>query len=149
MRPQTMLSPLTGFVDAAMPDAEGARRFAWMVQEFLDDAPRYQVYRAELTAMLAEWQAAGAALGPIIDRSPALKEIKPLTKGLSDLGEVGSEALSYLKLGAAPVRARPRLRMLTPSSLEPGLPVRERNTERYPLRRSVSQAKVVPNSRSR
>jgi len=104
MRPQTMLSPLTGVVDAATPDAEGARKFAWMVKEFLDDAPRYQLYRAELTAMLAEWQAAGAALGPIIDRSPALKEIKPLTKGLSDLGEVGSEALSYLKLGAPPVR---------------------------------------------
>ncbi len=104
MRPQTMLSPLTGFVDAATPDAEGARRFAWMVREFLDDAPRYELYRAELTAMLADWQAAGAALGPIIDRSPALNEIKPLTKGLSDIGEVGSQALSYLKLGSAPAR---------------------------------------------
>jgi hexosaminidase len=104
MRPQTMLSPLTGFVDAATPDAEGARKFAWMVREFLNDAPRYELYRAELTQMLADWQASGAALGPIIDRSPALKEIKPLTKGLSELGAVGSEALSYLKLGTPPAR---------------------------------------------
>lgn len=104
MRPQTMLSPLTGVVDAATPDAEGARRFTWMVKEFLGDAPRYQLYRAELTQMLREWQASGAALEPMIDRSPALKEIKPLTKGLTELGEVGLEAISYLKLGTPPVR---------------------------------------------
>ncbi|HEX6047414.1 MAG TPA: family 20 glycosylhydrolase [Pyrinomonadaceae bacterium] len=104
LRPQTMLSPLTGFVDAATPDAEGARKFAWMVREFLDDAPRYQLYSAELAQMLAEWQTSAAALGPVIDRSPALKEIKPLTTGLSDLGEVGSQALSYLKLGTPPAR---------------------------------------------
>lgn len=104
MRPQTMLSPLTGVIDAATPDAEGARKFSWMVKEFLNDAPRYQLYRAELTQMLSEWQTSAAALGPMIDRSPALKEIKPLTKGLSDLGEVGLEAIAYLKLGQPPVR---------------------------------------------
>jgi hypothetical protein len=104
MRPQTMLSPLTGVIDAATPDAEGARRFSWMVKEFVADAPRYQLYRAELTQMLSEWQESGAALGPMIDRSPALKEIKPLTKGLSELGDVGLEAISYLKLGQPPTR---------------------------------------------
>lgn len=104
MRPQTMLSPLTGVIDAATPDAEGARKFSWMVREFLNDAPRYQLYRAELTQMLSDWQASAAALGPMIDRSPALKEIKPLTKGLSDLGEIGLEAIAYLKLGQPPVR---------------------------------------------
>jgi hypothetical protein len=40
----------------------------------------------------------------MIDRSPALKEIKPLTKGLSELGDVGLEAISYLKLGQPPTR---------------------------------------------
>jgi hexosaminidase len=103
-RPQTMLSPLTGVVDAATPDAEGARRFSWMVKEFLNDAPRYELYRSELIQMLSDWQESGAALGPMIDRSPALKEIKPLTKGLSELGDVGLEAISYLKLGQPPTR---------------------------------------------
>src|SRR5262247_4066670 len=56
MRPQTMLSPLTGVVDATTPDSEAARKFAWMVKEFLDDAPRYQLYRAELSEMLGDWQ---------------------------------------------------------------------------------------------
>jgi hexosaminidase len=103
-RPQTMLSPLTGVVDATLPDSEAARKFAWMVKELLDDAPRYQLYRSELSQMLADWQTSGASLGPMIDRSPALKEIKPLADNLSDLGETGLEAISYLKLGMPPPR---------------------------------------------
>jgi hexosaminidase len=101
-RPQTMLSPLTGAVDAATPDSEVARRFALMVNEFLNDAPRFQLYRTELGQMLADWQTSGASLEPVIDRSPALREIKPLAQNLSHLGETGLEALSYLKLGMPP-----------------------------------------------
>jgi hexosaminidase len=103
-RPQTMLSPLTGLVDATTPDSETARKFQWMVSEFLNDAPRYQLYRAELSEMLGDWQTAGASLNPVIDRSPALKEIKPLAHNLTQLGETGLEALTYLKLGMPPPR---------------------------------------------
>jgi hexosaminidase len=103
-RPQTMLSPLTGVVDATSPDSETARKFRWMVSEFLNDGPRYQLYSAELSGMLADWQAAGASLSPVIDRSPALKEIKPLAHNLSQLGSTGLEALTYLKLGMPPPR---------------------------------------------
>jgi hexosaminidase len=103
-RPQTMLSPLTGVVDATLPDSETARKFSWMVKEFLDDAPRYQLYRPELSEMLSDWQRSGATLEPIIDRSPSLKEIKPLAENLTQLGETGLEAISYLKFGTPPPR---------------------------------------------
>ena len=103
-RPQTMLSPLTGVVDATFPDSEAARQFSWMVKEFIDDAPRYQLYREELTEILSNWQTSGASLGPMIDRSPALKEIKPLAQNLTQLGSTGLEAVSYLKLGMPPPR---------------------------------------------
>jgi hexosaminidase len=102
MRPQTMLSPLTGAVDATTPDSEAGRKFSWMVKEFLDDAPRYQLYRPELSQMLADWQTSGASLVPLIDRSPSLREIKPLADNLSVLGATGLEAISYLKLGMPP-----------------------------------------------
>jgi hexosaminidase len=102
MRPQTMLSPLTGAVDATLPDSEAGRKFSWMVQEFLDDAPRYQLYRPELSQMLADWQTSGASLVPLIDRSPSLREVKPLADNLSVLGQTGLEAISYLKLGMPP-----------------------------------------------
>lgn len=103
-RPQTMLSPLTGVVDATTPDSEAGRKFAWMVREFLEDGPRFQLYHAELTHMLSDWQSSGASLSPMIDRSPALKEIKPLAGNLTQLGTTGLEAISYLKLGVPPPR---------------------------------------------
>jgi hexosaminidase len=101
-RPQTMLSPLTGVVDATTPDSEAGRKFAMMVDAFLADAPRFQMYRSELGEMLASWQTSGASLEPLIDRSPSLKEVKPLATNLSVLGETGLEALSYLKLNLPP-----------------------------------------------
>jgi hexosaminidase len=101
-RPQTMLSPLTGVVDATTPDSDTARKFSWMVQEFLNDGPRFHLYRTELSQMLSDWQTSGALLDPMIDRSPALKEIKPLAENLSRLGETGLEAISYLKMGMPP-----------------------------------------------
>ena len=101
-RPQTMLSPLTGVVDATTPDSEAGRKFALMVDAFLADAPRFQMYRSELGQALGHWQTSGAALEPLIDRSPSLKEVKPLAMNLSVLGETGLEALTYLKLGLPP-----------------------------------------------
>jgi hexosaminidase len=102
MRPQTMLSPLTGLVDAARPDSETARHFNSNVDAFLSDAPRFALYRSELEHTLAEWQTASRALGPMIDQSPALQEARPLAGNLSDIAEAGLEAMAYLTSGNAP-----------------------------------------------
>jgi hexosaminidase len=102
MRPQTMLSPLTGLVDAARPDSETARQFAANVDVFLSDAPRFALYRPDLEHTMAEWQTASRALGPMIDRSPALQEARPLASNLSSIAEAGLEAMSYLSAGNAP-----------------------------------------------
>jgi hexosaminidase len=101
MRPQTMLSPLTGLVDAARPDSEMARRFAANVDAFLSDAPRFALYRSDLEHTLAEWQTASRALGPMIDRSPALQEARPLASNLADIAAAGLEAMSHLSAGDA------------------------------------------------
>jgi hexosaminidase len=102
MRPQTMLSPLTGLVDAARPDSEAARQFAANVDGLLADAPRFVLYRANLEQTLAQWQTASRELGPLIDRSPALQEARPLASKLSSIAEAGLEAMSYLSAGDAP-----------------------------------------------
>src|SRR5438128_258977 len=101
MRPQTMLSPLTGLVDAARPDSETARQFASNVDAFLSDAPHFALYRGDLERTLVEWQTAGRMLGPMIDRSPALQEARPLVSNLSAIAEAGLEAMSYLSSGHA------------------------------------------------
>src|SRR5258708_22849752 len=89
MRPQTMLSPLTGLVDAARPDSEAARQFAANVDAFLSDAPRFALYRTDLEHTMADWQNASRALGPMIDRSPALQQSRPLAHNLSAIADAG------------------------------------------------------------
>ncbi len=101
-RPQTMLSPLTGLVDAARPDSATARHFNSNVDAFLADAPRFALNRSELERTLVEWQTASRALGPMIDRSPALQEARPLANDLSVIAAAGLEAMSYLSSGDAP-----------------------------------------------
>jgi hexosaminidase len=102
MRPQTMLSPLTGLVDATSPDSPAARELAFMVDGLLSDAPRFQLYREEINRILAKWQDSSVALEPMINRAPALEETRPLARNLADVAIAGLEALSYLKLGTTP-----------------------------------------------
>lgn len=113
-RPQTMLSPLTGLVDAARPDSEAARRFAALINELLLDAPRFESRAAEIESTLAEWRGAGTELEALIDASPALNEAGPLASDLSQIGAAGLEALSFLRRGGAPSTQwrDSRLRML-------------------------------------
>jgi hexosaminidase len=99
MRPQTMISPLTGLVDAARPDSDAARQLAFMVEGFLSDAPRFRLYRSDIRDSLVSWRDAGIALGPMIDRAPALEEGRPLAKNLADVAAAGLEAMAYLSAG--------------------------------------------------
>jgi hexosaminidase len=101
-RPSTMLSPLTGLVDAARPDSEKARQFAKMVDSFVSDAPRFQLYASDLRTTLSEWRDSGPPLYALIERSPVLREARPLASDLVNLGEVGLEALSYLTSNVTP-----------------------------------------------
>jgi hexosaminidase len=101
IRPQTMLSPLTGLVDAARPDSDEARRFAAMVEAFLSDSPRFRLNRSDLRDSLAGWRDAGTALGPMIDRAPGLQEARPLVTNLAEVATAGLEAVAYLSTGEA------------------------------------------------
>src|SRR5947209_8937293 len=83
VRPQTMLSPLTGLVDAARPDSDAARRFAGEVDGLLSDAPRFETYSRDIQDTLTGWRDAGPQLEALIDRSPGLAEARPLAGDLS------------------------------------------------------------------
>jgi hexosaminidase len=101
-RPSTMLSPLTGLVDAARPDSEHARRFKRMVDNFLSDAPRFELNASDLRLMLSAWRDSKPQLNAIVDRSPALREAQPLVTDLANLGDAGLEALSFLTMNQQP-----------------------------------------------
>src|SRR6185369_7610131 len=95
-RPATMLTPLTGLVDAARPDSAASRQFARVVDGFLTDAPRFQLNASFLRLTLTEWRDAEPSLAVLIDRSPALRETKPLAGDLGNLGTIGLVALAYI-----------------------------------------------------
>lgn len=101
-RPQTMLSPLTGLIDAARPDSDAARRFAMSVDRMLSDAPRFDSHSQQVRGALTQWLSASAELEALIDGSPGLHEARPLARDLSELATAGLEALSYLSRGVAP-----------------------------------------------
>jgi hexosaminidase len=101
-RPQTMLSPLTGLIDAARPDSAAARGFSRRVNLLLSDAPRFSLHFSTLRDTLTSWRDAGPVLETLIDRSPALAEGRPLARDLSAAGTIGLEALSYIQQGVAP-----------------------------------------------
>jgi hexosaminidase len=101
-RPQTMLSPLTGLVDAARPDSAAARGFTRRVNLLLSDAPRFALHFSTLRDTLTSWRDAGPVLETLIDRSPALAEARPLARDMASAGEIGLEALSYLQQGVQP-----------------------------------------------
>ena len=100
-RPQTMLSPLTGLIDAATPDAPGRRRLEAMVSAVLanrDDESAFSAAAEEFT----RWKNASAALKEMMNRSPGLHEAKGLAPDLGELARISSEALSFLSGEEAP-----------------------------------------------
>src|ERR1041385_2920673 len=90
VRPQTMLSPLTGLVDAARPDSDEARRFGALVEGLLSDAPRFETGAREIRETLDAWHDAGPELEALASASPALAEARPLAADLAQIGAIGS-----------------------------------------------------------
>jgi len=96
VRPQTMLSPLTGLVDAARPDAPGARAFNKAVDEMLAGV-NVAGNSAKIRSMVNEWRAAEPALLNYMENSPALVEAAQLSADFRRLNQVILDALEALE----------------------------------------------------
>lgn len=113
-------SPLTRLVDAVQSDALAARKFRQTVANYLQEwsilnkeaaklkgRKRRQQFESlenspeqiKIVNTLTIWQANHAELGKIIDSSPILSEIETISLNLSEAGEVGLAAMTYLGQG--------------------------------------------------
>ncbi len=97
-RPQTMLSPLTGLIDAAGADAVGAREFKKLIRSWMND--RSPAEAEKLRAIFTRWRDTGGRLGPVMENAGALHEAKELPGKLKRLGEIGLEVLGILDSGS-------------------------------------------------
>jgi hexosaminidase len=96
VRPQTMLSPLTGLIDAAQPDAQSARKFNRSVQKLAENKS-FATDSGRLKAFFSDWKNAGITLKTQIEKAPALTEAKQLAPDLQALGEIGLETVELLE----------------------------------------------------
>ncbi|MEP7036905.1 MAG: family 20 glycosylhydrolase, partial [Acidobacteriota bacterium] len=100
VRPQTMLSPLTGLVDAAQADAPTARFFNQTVDDLISN---YSPEKARTVQnLLIGWSDTARGLDSLTEDSPALTEARPLGLDLLNLSQIGSEAISYLNKNQTP-----------------------------------------------
>lgn len=97
-RPQSMLAPLTGLIDAAQPDAEGARRFNSAVAAMLSGKDRAR-NAAAIGRMIDEWLASQDSLRDTFERSAALQEAKQLPADFRRLAEIAKEAFKIVADG--------------------------------------------------
>jgi len=95
VRPQTMLSPLTGLIDAAQADAPNARVFNRAVDEMLAGTKTSE-NEAKIRSMLVEWRMTEADLQKIMGNSPALAEAKQLSIDFQNLNQIALDALDNL-----------------------------------------------------
>ena len=104
-QPLNSLFPFTHLVDAVTTDSAVARQFTTMVSGMLSDAPHFRLYRDQLQNTLTEWRSVRPGINLLIEQSPILREAEPLASDLSEMGNTGLEALSYLSAGIAPSNA--------------------------------------------
>ena len=86
-----MLSPLTGLIDAAGADAEGARKFGRIAGKYSGGNSKEVVARLE--GIFATWRYAGIRLKPQLEINASLHEAKALAGDLQRLGEIGLDVL--------------------------------------------------------
>lgn len=96
----TSLSPFTRFVDACPPESMTAREFAAKVDKFLQT--KDQALAIEINAALVRWRDNHKVLLPIIQGSPVLKEIQPLSEALTLAAETGIKAFDLVLSGQKP-----------------------------------------------
>lgn len=101
-RDYTQMSPLNRLVDAAKPESHLARKFENLVDELLDNDPRFNKSRFAIEDRLKAWRDNHVFLLHILESSYLLKEIIPLSQDVKDLADVGLRALKYLEHNQPP-----------------------------------------------
>ena len=100
-RTYTTQSPLNRLVDAARPESELARAMELEARAAVGSGPAVAVARARLREQFRQWAANDAAFAALAEGNALLNEVRPVSKNLSQAGEIGLKALDYIEKGQA------------------------------------------------
>jgi hexosaminidase len=92
-QPPVNSTPLNRLVDAARPESAVARRFAELVEAYIQGGFQDSAAEGKIRTWLAKWRDKHSNLQPLLERSFLLAEDKPLSEDLSALAAAGLEAL--------------------------------------------------------
>ena len=92
-------APLTRVVDATRPDAEVARQFRNDVTLFLANNASDEKMAKAIMRRLKLWASNHERLSPVIEVSPILHEIRPMSERLSAVASLGLEAMKKIQAG--------------------------------------------------
>jgi hexosaminidase len=98
MQHPNQLTPLNGLIDALPPDPPSRHNFEVLVRAYLQDPRNRSREESELARQFNAWIAAEAQILHSVD-SPALAQMETRVHQLTELGTVGTEAISYLSSG--------------------------------------------------
>ena len=93
-------TPLNRLVDAVAPESDAARKFRDAVDEYLQ-GPKTSEAAHALQKQLAQWLDAVEEVRPSLQQNSLLMEDNAVADSLSNLCQVGQQALSYLGRGTA------------------------------------------------
>ncbi|MDZ7314741.1 MAG: family 20 glycosylhydrolase [candidate division KSB1 bacterium] len=106
----TQYSPYTRVMDAARPDAAVAREFRQQVDRYLAGGAKDEQLRDQIVKQLQKWEKNHERLLPIIDASPILREIEPLSRQLSECAASGLHLMKAVE-GKSTISADDRAAM--------------------------------------
>jgi hexosaminidase len=102
-RPRTraydQMIPLNRLVDASLPESHKGRKFATKVKRFLVEGSSHEAEHQTIRKWLLEWRNNHQTLKPVLEDSPLLEEIVPLSEDVAALSDIGLQALDYLEKG--------------------------------------------------
>jgi hexosaminidase len=92
-----IFTPLTRFVDASVPDSYISICFSSVVDRYILTGDKKA--EVKIIKLLKQWKDNYEKLEKTIEKTPILKEIKPLSKNLSQLSELALQAIEMKNRG--------------------------------------------------
>ena len=89
---------LNRLVDGVRPESEAGRDFARIAQRFLNQSASADDI-SQMRRRLSSWQENDQRLEPLLESSPLLAEVVPLSQNLTSVAAAGLRALDYLSAG--------------------------------------------------
>jgi hexosaminidase len=113
-------APLNGMIDAVYPESDVARRFASLVQTYIQSGFKDHAAEAQIRSQLTTWRDNDVKLHLLLIQSFLLQDVAPISAYLSTVSDAGLRVLDSLDKGEpTPEAWRTAQRIVTAAAQTP------------------------------